>query len=176
VTLVRVLHRVAVFVVLPVLGYLIAATIVSRSFGTYGADRPATSSLGSRTYAVATSCERRGPVGIQGFGYWWSCQADVHWQGNDAMSERRTADFLTPADIGERVQVAGLRKNRSIQRDAVRPYQFWWLAVLPFVVVWSMLIARLAPARKRRGTRRGIGSGPPENRMPPASKDATVAP
>jgi hypothetical protein len=145
VILLRVLRRIIVLVVIPIVGYLIGATIVFHFSNQYGDEYPDGPSMDSATYAVATSCEQQGPVSTHGFGHWWRCQADVHWQGNGATSEPRTADFLTPADIGRPVQVAGTRRNQGIKRAATQPYQWVGIVIIiPFAVLWLRLVARFA--------------------------------
>lgn len=157
-TVVRVLHRILVLVVMPILGCLIIATIFNYFADKYGADLP---ERYGRAYAVATSCERHGPVSTHGFGYWWTCQADVHWQGNSEMPEPRTARFLTPEDIGKPVRVSGTHRNRNIVRGAEQPYfAVGILLCFPFGVLWIFMMAwtfgLVSPARKERRLTRGM--------------------
>jgi len=88
-TLLRALWRIAVLGVMPIVGYLIGATIVFHFSAQYGDEYPDGSSLDSKTYAVATSCERQGPVSAHGFGYWWCAKP--------MCTGRATATRLNPA-------------------------------------------------------------------------------
>ena len=46
---------------------------------------PAAKAATDQGVARVAGCTRSGPVSIHGFGYWWTCQADVAWE-----SGRRT--------------------------------------------------------------------------------------
>jgi len=161
--IVRLARTTTLIVIAITLGYLIGATIVSRSAAHYGAEHPDDGSLNSKTYAVATSCERHGPVSIRGFGYWWTCRADVHWQGNGDTSEPRSADFLTPDDIGKPVHVTGIRHNSGIRRAAEQPYLTASIVLLfPFgigwIFGWVYLIGHTSsgPKKPKRRLTRGM--------------------
>lgn len=69
----KVLQRLVAFVLLPVVGYLVGATIFFAFWDRIEVGDPD----GSGYAAVAQSCERRGPVSYKGFGYWYTCAAKV---------------------------------------------------------------------------------------------------
>lgn len=70
--------------------------------------------VSNRGVARVVGCEREGPVSLNGYGYWETCQADVVWE--DGRTERLTAGpgQLTPEDrdvpVVER-KVGGLTKG-----------------------------------------------------------------
>jgi len=78
--------------------WLVVATAGSLYGGTATSDK-----AGSRerdVTAVVQSCHRQGPVGVNGFGYWWTCRARV---GATTVELRHSV--ATGADIGHSVPV-----------------------------------------------------------------------
>lgn len=65
----------------------------------------ATVDVTDRGTARVVDCVEEGPVGGNGLGYWWSCRADVTWDGGT--SEQVTAEpgQLGPDDRGRDVPV-----------------------------------------------------------------------
>ncbi|MFI6094024.1 DUF6346 domain-containing protein [Lentzea sp. NPDC051213] len=116
------------------LGWFLTATIAYHFLDQYGPD-PAVRD----DYVVAKSCERVGPVTSHGFGYWWECRVD-------SPRGERTADFLTPADIGKPVAAVWDPRSSSkgrgshYDRAAEQPHEagVWW--AVAFVPAWIGLI------------------------------------
>ncbi|MEO6089205.1 MAG: DUF6346 domain-containing protein [Umezawaea sp.] len=133
-------RRVVAFVVFPVLGYLLGATLFY-----FFADRvePGDTST-SGTVLVATSCERRGLVTYKGFGYWHECRITLG--GHPAT---RTVGFLRPEQIGQEIAVSMARHSEVIVQE--RPYvPIGVILLFPFIVLWALLIAWVAPERQRK--------------------------
>ncbi|KOX16811.1 hypothetical protein ADK67_39440 [Saccharothrix sp. NRRL B-16348] len=129
---------------MPVLGFLLCATIIHQFAGQYGPDRQVRS-----MYAVAVECNRHGPVSTNGFGYWYRCMAEIHvgFQGDFGNPAFRPVDFLSPEDIGKQVPIRDNDERRgrvSYERGADQPLKNWgWLA-LPFGLLWLVLTGFLA--------------------------------
>lgn len=49
-----------------------------------------------RGSAVASSCDRVGPVSTSGVGWWWKCEAAVTWSDGDTSTESFSFSGLTP--------------------------------------------------------------------------------
>lgn len=127
---------------LPVLGWLIGATIISQFTGVRGPD-PAVGP--GQSYAVARICHRHGPVSTHGFGFWHQCAAELHHNGADGATGQ-IVNFLGPADIGQKVAIKreGTGRRSHDVRAADRPLAGWaWLA-LPFALAWLYLVFRVA--------------------------------
>ncbi|MFS8098622.1 hypothetical protein LFM09_15935 [Lentzea alba] len=118
---------------LPVLGWLLLATIWNHFGDQYGPDKPVRD-----RYYVAESCEERGPMTVRGFGYWWECT------GRDERGREFEDSFLTPADIGRKVPVYTSKstKSSSVYRSAEQPLEGWSFLALPFAAAWIWLIGR----------------------------------
>lgn len=128
---------------LPVLGWLLGATIISQFKDVYGPD-PAISS--SPASMVARICHRHGPVSTHGFGFWHECAADVYYPDKDEPTGKEIVNFLTPADMGQKVAVKreGTRHRTHWVRAADQPLEWWgWLA-LPFGLAWLYFVFRVA--------------------------------
>lgn len=128
---------------LPVLGWLIGATIINHFADRYGPD-PAAGP--GQTYVVARVCHRHGPVSTHGFGFWYQCAADVHHDGAERRTGGEIVNFLTPADLNEQVAIKLEGKGRRAHhvRAADQPYVGWaWLAA-PFALLWIFLVYRVA--------------------------------
>ncbi|TWP50865.1 hypothetical protein FKR81_17410 [Lentzea tibetensis] len=132
----RVLRLVFAVLVMPLLGWLLGATIINAFTDRYGPDpapRP------GQTFAIARECDRHGPVSTHGFGFWHQCMADLGQ--HDGPFARRPVNFLTPADIGQHVPVVkeGTGRRSHHVRAADQPLAWWgWLA-LPFALGWLYL-------------------------------------
>ncbi|GHH47485.1 DUF6346 domain-containing protein [Lentzea cavernae] len=83
-------------------GVLLGLTGFTRFDPTAGTNsRPVT----DRGVARVTGCSSSGPVGIRGFGTWWTCQADVTWESGRQTRVTAEPDQLTPSDQGTEVPV-----------------------------------------------------------------------
>ncbi|WP_410661311.1 DUF6346 domain-containing protein [Amycolatopsis sp. lyj-112] len=94
--------------------------------------------------AVIKSCDRRGPVSSEGFGYFWECDAEVAVNGHSVGTVKFDPDELTPADAAERVGVQ--RSGDSWRRDVSHPYRLLHVAGLAIVAVdFIVALAALVP-------------------------------
>lgn len=165
---VRVLHRIFAFLVIPVLGYLLGATIFN-----YFSDKVETEDLSEASHIiVATSCDRHGPVTLRGFGYVYECRATVKNKVNGNVVTTTARGFLRPELIGK--QVAGEGFNRG-DLYPERPYAGWGVVLLlPFGVLWFYVYIavawRLLPER-RKSRRKPVRYQRPDSPMEP---DRTV--
>ncbi|HUR02118.1 MAG TPA: DUF6346 domain-containing protein [Nonomuraea sp.] len=165
---VRILHRIFAFLVIPVLGYLLGATIFN-----YFSDKVETEDLSDASHIiVATSCDRHGPVTLRGFGYVYECRATVTNKVNGNVVTTTARGFLRPDLIGK--QVAGEGFNRG-DLYPVRPYAGWGMVLLlPFGILWFYVYIavawRLLPER-RKSRRRPVRYQRPDN---PTEPDRTV--
>ncbi|WP_394616525.1 DUF6346 domain-containing protein [Lentzea sp. JNUCC 0626] len=165
---VRILHRIFAFLVIPVLGYLLGATIFN-----YFSDKVETEDLSDASHIiVATSCDRHGPVTLRGFGYVYECRATVTNKVNGNVVTTTARGFLRPDLIGK--QVAGEGFNRG-DLYPVRPYAGWGMVLLlPFGILWFYVYIavawRLLPER-RKSRRKPVRYQRPEN---PTEPDRTV--
>ncbi len=87
-------------VAIPVL-YLVSETLVSLYPGT-----GVVKSTPPERPAVATvrGCQRAGPVGIDGLGYWWHCDVTVRTYDGRQVETRVYNSVVTPSDRGKQVQ------------------------------------------------------------------------
>jgi hypothetical protein len=167
---VRILHRIFAFLVIPVLGYLLGATIFN-----YFSDKVETEDLSDASHIiVATSCDRHGPVTLRGFGWVYECRASVTNKVNGNVVTATARGFLRPELIGK--QVAGEGFNRG-DLYPVRPYAGWGMVLLlPFGVLWFYVYIAVAwpllPER-RKPRRRPVRYQRPEN-MPAPSRTVRV--
>lgn len=147
----KLLHRLVAFLLLPVVGYLLGATIFFTFWDRIDVGDPAKSGY----VAVAESCERRGPVSYKGFGYWYMCTVKVTQLADD-VTRTMKAGFLTPEHIGREVAVGTTHSYRRITASE-RPYQGLGGALLfPYFVLWLFVFLYVAkpvwpePRRRRR--------------------------
>jgi hypothetical protein len=165
---VRILHRIFAFLVIPVLGYLLGATIFN-----YFSDKVETEDLSDASHIiVATSCDRHGPVTLRGFGWVYECQATVTNKVNGNVVTTTARGFLRPELIGK--QVAGEGFNRG-DLYPVRPYAGWGMVLLlPFGVLWFYVYIAVAwpllPER-RKSRRKPVRYQRPDK---PTEPDRTV--
>lgn len=87
---------------------------------------------GAPQTAITQSCEQHGPVSRLGIRYWWECTAEL----DDGDRVTLNNSELTPADVGEPVEVYSATRNVGgstyYYRNVERP--LWWLSVAtPFV-------------------------------------------
>lgn len=165
---IRILHKILAFLIIPVLGYLLGATIFN-----YFSDKVETEDLSDASHIiVATSCDRHGPVTLRGFGYVYECRATVANKVNGNVVTATARGFLRPELIGK--QVAGEGFNRG-DLYPVRPYAGWGMVLLlPFGVLWFYVYIKVAwpllPER-RKSRRKPVRYQRPDN---PAEPDRTV--
>jgi hypothetical protein len=154
----RVLHKLFAFLITPVLGYLIGATIFNHFW-----DKPETDLSGASHIITARSCERHGPVALRGFGYWYECRATVENKMNGNVVTATARGFLNPDLIGKPVAGDGFRRGELFPE---RPYAGWGMVLLlPFGVLWLYVYIRVAwpllPER-RKSRRRPVGYQRPD--------------
>lgn len=148
----KALHRVAAFLVLPALGYLLGATIFTHFWDKVEiADADLT--------ITALSCQEQGPITWRGFGFVSECRARV--QRGDSATITTVRGFLRPHLVGEPVVGKAFSPVRPQAVQAVA-----WLLV--FVAVWvyvsAWVVKPLVP--RRRITR----SGGPSRLRPPRDR------
>ncbi|MGW6935349.1 DUF6346 domain-containing protein [Lentzea sp. NPDC054927] len=152
----KVLRRVVAFLILPLLGYLIGATIFNHFF-----DKIEPGDLNKATLvAVAKSCERHGPVALRGFGYYYKCEADVRVRSDGSSHTSTITAWLSPEHIGKEyaIHTSG-RRGRSLDPDE-RPQialgaLFTLVYGIVFLLVYANILRFLLPDR-----------GPRKRRMP----------
>ncbi|RSN37994.1 hypothetical protein DL990_02965 [Amycolatopsis sp. WAC 01416] len=94
--------------------------------------------------AVIKTCERRGPVSSEGFGYFWECDAEVTVNGHSLGAIRFDPDELTPADGTNVVGVQ--RSGDHWQRDVAHPYRLLHVAGLVILMIdFFAVLAALIP-------------------------------
>ncbi|MFE5502165.1 DUF6346 domain-containing protein [Amycolatopsis japonica] len=94
--------------------------------------------------AVIKTCDRRGPVSSEGFGYFWECDAEVTVNGHSLGVVEFDPDELTPADGTNVVGVQ--RSGDHWQRDVAHPYRLLHVAGLVILVVdFLAVLAALIP-------------------------------
>ncbi|MFC3893214.1 DUF6346 domain-containing protein [Lentzea rhizosphaerae] len=165
---VRILHRIFAFLIIPVLGYLLGATIFNHFW-----NKVETEDLSEASHIiVATSCDRHGPVTLRGFGYVYECRATVTNKVNGNVVTATTRGFLNPELVGKEVAGTGFRRGDLYPE---RPYAGWGvILLLPFGVLWFYLYIavawRLLPER-RKSRRKPVRYQRPDS---PAEPDRTV--
>jgi hypothetical protein len=166
-TVLRVLYGLFVFLGLPVLGYLLGATIFIQFW-----DKVEVGDLSKTGYvAVAQSCERHGPVAFTGFGYRWQCQAELI---APASGETRmiTTWFLKPEHIGRRVAVGTNHRGTNVVPDE-RPYQgLGGFLAMVFGVLWIFVLARTANPLLKRFTEHAKS---PEEKAPKPTNEVLIS-
>ncbi|MFJ8910685.1 DUF6346 domain-containing protein [Amycolatopsis sp. NPDC102389] len=83
--------------------------------------------------AMIKTCDRRGPVSSEGFGYFWECDAEVTVNGHSLGVVKFDPDELTPADGTNVIGVQ--RSGDHWQRDVAHPYRLLHVAGLVILVV-----------------------------------------
>lgn len=143
-----VLRRVFAFLVMPVLGYLLGATVFTHFW-----DKPDAENVDRAALVVtALSCEQYGPITLRGFGFVHECRARVENRNSATIATVR--GFLEPHLVGQPVVV---REFSGGEVTPERPYAWWgWVLLLVFTGVWlyvSVTITRsagLSPLRRPR--------------------------
>lgn len=143
---VRPARRAAMDVVLVLLAaavVLAALTVASATQAT-----AAFTDVGRAGVARATSCDRKGPVSTNGYGYWYDCAADVNWDDGARGRVSTGQSVLTPADIGREVQVRELEGGRNTDGEVIRasdPPRKWGVFVFfPLFLLGLGLLLRPA--------------------------------
>ncbi|GLZ31934.1 hypothetical protein Lesp02_41220 [Lentzea sp. NBRC 105346] len=157
--MIKLLHKLIAFLIVPLLGYLVGATIFIQFY-----DEIETGDLANAEYvAVARSCERQGPLTLRGFGYWWECRADVTRVAENVTRTMSTRGFLRPEHIGKKVAVNTTRAGREIVPEE-RPYQgLGGFLLIPFGILWLFVIAYVAnPLLRKYVPKPGDRVEPPE--------------
>lgn len=105
------LRRVLVALIIPLLGYLLRATI----FNHFWNEVEPGDLANADPVAVAKSCERRGPVTWRGFGFHYECQAEVRFRSSGETYTSIVTGWLTPEDIGKQYAVHAVRHGRPLR-------------------------------------------------------------
>lgn len=149
------LRRVLVALIVPLLGYLLGATIFNHFRNQVEPGDLAKADL----VATAKSCERRGPVALRGFGFYYECRAEIRVRSSGETYTSTVTGWLTPEDIGKQYAVHTVRHGRPLEPDVRSQGQVFlgWLCTFAFAIAFLFLnvwIARHvwpdAPRRKRR--------------------------
>lgn len=90
--------------------------------------------------AKTRSCEPNGPITLYGVGYWWTCTADVNWNGQSSQTLTFKGSELTPADIGQQVRVTSVQLKEAHDTRGAEPYRdttrpFWFMNVVMWVFI-----------------------------------------
>ncbi|SDG04351.1 hypothetical protein SAMN05216553_10542 [Lentzea fradiae] len=138
----NVLRRVLVALVVPLIGYLLAATIFNHFYNQVEPGDLAE----ARLVATVKSCERRGPVAWRGFGYYHECELEVRISSSGETYTSDVTGWLAPEDIGKQYAVHAMRHNRPLQPDVRSQSQVFigWLCTFVFSIAYLMLIAWIA--------------------------------
>jgi hypothetical protein len=112
--------------------------------------------------ARVDSCVTHGPITIQGFGYWHTCDVEIAWA--DGEDEGWTVDdVFRSSDVGTTIQVGDLKNVGNEQPalaradEAARPWLKWLsygaggLAMVPLFFMGLLLGVYPGRRRKRRG-------------------------
>lgn len=118
-----------------------------------------------RGTAIATSCEKVGPVSFSGIGWYWECDGVITWEDGDKQEKHFTVSELTPRNLTVPAEVE-FREQRNapdkITVDKPRPYvTFGRVLFIPLVpaFIFGMWIPGIPPnsaaerAEHRRRTR-----------------------
>ncbi|MGW1676824.1 DUF6346 domain-containing protein [Saccharopolyspora sp. NPDC002376] len=120
--------------------------------------------VADRGTALATNCERVGPVSRSGLGWYWACDAEITWSDGRTTQKNFQSSELTPQNMTEPAPVV-YRKVRNaadlIAVDAPRPFVGlgWTLLIaLTCTMVYGMWIPGVPPmpADRRAERRRRI--------------------
>ena len=69
-------------------------------------------------------CRPNGPISASGFGTWWKCSGNVHWDDGQSSALRTTGSQLTPQDRGTPVPVVERAVTcRGCQSGETRTYR-----------------------------------------------------
>lgn len=153
----KVLRRVLVYLILPLLGYLIGATIFTHFYNKIERGDLQKATL----VAEAKSCERLSPVSWRGFGYHYECKAEIRVVSDQTTHMSTVTGWLTPEDIGKEYAAHTQRVGKALYPDERNQWQLLLGCVLTFVFAIVYLIAfanvayRILPDR-----------GPRKRRMP----------
>ncbi|NUT20965.1 MAG: hypothetical protein HOV77_17430 [Hamadaea sp.] len=124
---------IAAGVVLYLLGLTLLNVYPGANTGWWGPpERPATAEVGT--------CEQRGPVSDNGFGFWWKC--DVTVRAEDGRVVRTTVDrsIVTPADAGKPVEFREACKSGTTDCSYGRPAGRGWTLLLGVVGLLQWVI------------------------------------
>ena len=154
----KVLRRILVFLVLPLLGYLIGATIFLHFW-----NKIEPGDLKNATVvAVAKSCERLSPVSWRGFGYHYECETELRAKSGTTSTTTVTG-WLKPSDIGKEYAAHTSRRGKPLEPDVRTNSQvlLGWVCTFVFAIVYLIAFANVAyrilpdrgPRKRRMPTR-----------------------
>nr|WP_320068645.1 DUF6346 domain-containing protein [Micromonospora sp. RTGN7] len=99
---------------------------------------------GKSTPAEATvrDCQRAGPVGGDGLGYWWHCEVTIRTHDGREVDTVLAHSIVTPADRGKPVELreACYGKNNSDCRYGRPAWRVWPLALQMLYLVRNALV------------------------------------
>ena len=131
------LRRILALLILPLLGYLIGATIFNHFW-----NKVEPGDLKNATIvAVAKSCERHGPVAWRGFGYYYECETELRSRSGKTSTTTVTG-WLKPSDIGKEYAAHTMRKSQ-LQPDVRTESQvlLGWVCTFVFAIVYLFAYA-----------------------------------
>ncbi|MGW6444193.1 DUF6346 domain-containing protein [Lentzea sp. NPDC055074] len=157
------LHRVFAFLFVPFFGYLLGATIFNFFW-----DKAEPGDLkNADMIAVAQSCERKGPVALRGFGYYYDCRIERRFKSGTVNTSTVTG-WLDPSDIGKQYAAHTMRRAQSAPDE--RPHVFiGWLCTFVFAILFLNVWAKIAvPAFPERFRKMPEDLEQPEQPKPPS--------
>ncbi|MDX8141103.1 DUF6346 domain-containing protein [Lentzea sp. BCCO 10_0061] len=134
----KALHRIFAFLLVPFLGYLLGATIFNFFW-----DKAEPGDLAKADMvAVAKSCERKGPVALRGFGYYYDCKIERRFKDGDINTSTVTG-WLDPSDIGKEYAAHNVRRSQPAPDE--RPQVFvGWLCTFVYGMLFMYVWAKIA--------------------------------
>ncbi|MFC7343768.1 DUF6346 domain-containing protein [Saccharopolyspora griseoalba] len=110
--------------------------------------------------AIATDCERVGPVSRSGLGWYWQCDAEITWSDGSKDTSSFTSSDLTPRNRTEPAPVAWREVDNSghmITVERAKPFAgFGWAVTMPLfgAVLMGVELPRLQSVFADQWTRR----------------------
>jgi hypothetical protein len=156
---VKALRRLLVYLILPLLGYMIGATIFNHFYNKLEPGDLQKATL----VAVAKSCERLSPVSWRGFGYHYECKAEIRVVSDGSTHTSTVTGWLTPEDIGKEYAAHTQRVGNTLYPDERNQSQvlLGWVCTFVFAIVYLIAFANVAyrilpdrgPRKRRMPTR-----------------------
>lgn len=152
--LIRALGLLFVFLVMPPLGYLTAATV----FTHYGDQAEPGDTGNAYLVAVARSCARQDPITLSGgFKAWYICQADV--SANKGPSRTMTArGFLNPDLIGVPVEVGTTSQGKKLVPKHPRHRLATPFLLVGTIIGWVLLMVGILYLLSHKHMRKPLSS------------------
>jgi hypothetical protein len=92
--------------------------------------------------ATVLSCERRGPISPQGFGYVDTCETEIKWADGKVSHIWVGNDFFDADEVGKTITVGdmGTQKNRTMLARADLPPRIW-VQIASYALIVLAIIA-----------------------------------